>query len=147
MVRPASLVAAAVVVLAGCAGHHGASASADSTGAAPAAPRGPRADRSTITEDELRQFGQPFNNLLDYINSRHNDWLRNPIGNATFAGYNIQIYYDGTRFGTDPTALRQIPIRNVALAKRLSPSEAEGRYGTNNNAGAIEVWSSLDRVR
>ncbi len=128
-----AFVVLAMLSVAGCAGHRTGNYGL------------PHADRRTITAAELQQYGTMFSNLYDYVNSRHNDWLDNPP--LTAAGrFDVKVYVDGNRFGMDPTALQKISLDAVALARRLTASEAEIKYGNDNNAGAIEVWTSLDRV-
>ncbi|OGU01153.1 MAG: hypothetical protein A2085_02310 [Gemmatimonadetes bacterium GWC2_71_10] len=127
-------------------------------------PRRVRADRTTITQEEIAQNGQASATLYDFVIARHNDWLRStgggrmtqsvgnmdasagPVSSASRA-VSVTVYIDGIRFGVNPEALRNIPLRTVALARRLSPSEAQAKYGSDNDAGTIEVWTSLDRVR
>ncbi len=132
--RGSLIVAAMMCTLAGCAR----SRTSD--------PGLPQPDRKTITAAELKEYGKTFSNLYDYVNSRHSDWLdmNNPVTET--GHFAVMVYLDGQRFGSDPTAMHQITLDNVALARRLTPSEAEIKYGEDNNAGAIEVWSSLDRM-
>ncbi len=138
---------ASLTIATACAGHHAAPATAGAAPAPAADRRAPRADRNTITADEISQYGATFSNLYDYVNSRHPDWFTSGNSMATLRNYQIQVFVDGQRFGSDPSYMRQIPLRGIALARRISSSEAEGKYGTDNNAGAIEVWTRLDLVR
>ncbi len=133
--RKAMMVLAMLFTAAGCAAHH----TNESYGL-------PHPDRETITAAELEQYGTMFSNLYDYVNSRHNDWLYNPPLSAV-GHFDVGVYLDGNRFGNDPTAMQKISLHVVALARRLTSSEAEIRYGNDNNAGAIEVWTSLERVQ
>ena len=105
-------------------------------------------DRYAITQEELQQEARGIANLYDYVVSRHNDWMRaSGSGRMPSAMRSITVYLDGIRFGGSPESLRQIPIAGVYLARRLSPSEAEAKYGLDNNAGTIEIFTSRDRVR
>ena len=142
-------ILATLVVAAGCAGHQAGPATADTGGGGVQAQqrRAPRADQHTITAEEIAQNGGNFSNLYDYVSSRHSDWFTSANSMATLRNYPIQVFVDGQRFGTDPSYMRQIPLRGIALARRISASEAESKYGTDNNAGAIEVWTRLELVR
>jgi hypothetical protein len=148
--RPVALLALAL--LTACAGGQpapGATAAAGGDSARPAARR-VRADSRTITREEIDQYGTGLSNLYEFILRRHSDWLRSTTGRlpgAAGGAPGISVYLDGSRYGDTPDATRSIPLNSVMLVRRLGASEAEGRYGSNNNYGTIEVWTSLERMR
>lgn len=123
-------------------------ASGDS--AAPQPRRQVNRDRNAITREELEENNATAGSLYDYILSRHSDWLRSAggrfSGGATGAR-GISVYLDGQRYGSNPEAARGIPATSVYLARRLSASEAAAKYGMDNNAGSIEVFTSAQAVR
>jgi hypothetical protein len=169
------IVALAAALLSACAGSSsraGGSAAApapaarDTMGAAQGGPtatvsqqRRIRADRNTITREEIAETGQGSASLYDFVVARHNEWLRSGGGSRLVyqpgqaaaedqgRSVSVTVYVDGVRFGANTESLRGIPLATVALARRLSASEAQNKYGLDNNAGTIEVWTSLERVR
>lgn len=147
-----SLVAtAALALVCACSSSQarpGDTASGDSADAAPR--RTMNRDRNVITRAEIDEATTVAGSLYDYIISRHSDWLRTTGGRMSPAGpssRSITVYVDGQRYGMNPETTRQIPINSVYLARRLSPSEAAAKYGLDNNAGTIEVFTSPASVR
>lgn len=144
-------VAILSLVLAACSSSQsrpGDTAAGDS--AAPQPRRQVNRDRNVITREEIEADAATAGTLYDYIISRHSDWLR--AAGGRFSGgvgstRGITVYLDGQRYGMNPEATRQIPITSVYLARRLSASEAAAKYGMDNNAGTIEVFTSAQAVR
>lgn len=151
MTRP--LVVILALSLAACSSSQsrpGNAAAASGDSAAPEPRRQVNRDRNAITRDELEANNVTAGTLYDYILSRHSDWLRAAGGRFTggaAGARGISVYVDGQRYGSNPESARGIPITAVYLARRLSASEAAAKYGMDNNAGAIEVFTSAQTVR
>jgi len=64
-------------------------------------------------------------------------WTRPTSRRSEFEG-NIVVYLDETRLG-GPETLHQIAIKDAAVVRFLSPSEAEARFGAGHLHGAIQV--------
>ncbi|OGU01152.1 MAG: hypothetical protein A2085_02300 [Gemmatimonadetes bacterium GWC2_71_10] len=123
---------------------------ADAAGPTATVPaRRPRYDRYVVTAEELAEQARGMTNLYDYVITRRNDWIRAAGGGRLRGGASrmVSVYVDGIRFGSSPDAMRQIPVGGVYLARRLGASEAAAKYGLDNNAGTIEIFTSQDRVR
>lgn len=108
--------------------------------------RRPRRNRDVITREEIDELGRGAASLYDFIVGQHFDWLRAPGGRLRTTRP-ISVYVDGTRWGNSPETMRQIPLAQVYMARRLSSSEAQAKYGLDNNSGTIEIFTSPDRVR
>ena len=139
-------------------------AAVDERGPAATLPeRQPRADRNTITIEEIERDGRASTTLYEFVVVRHNDWLRSVSGGRIIQGpgwvdarnartqydvlnpaVTVTVYVDGIRFGGNTESLRGVLLGNVLLARRLSPSEAQAKYGLDNQAGAIEVFTRRD---
>lgn len=118
--------------------------------AAPQPRRQVSRDRNVITREEIEANSVTAGSLYDYIVSRHSDWLRSAGGRfsgGVAGARGITLYVDGQRYGTSPETARGIPISSVYLARRLSASEAAAKYGMDNNAGTIEVFTNAQAVR
>jgi len=109
------LTIAGLVIASACSSSGGA---ASTPGARPA----PSEDRNLLTQDELQRTAG--SDLFDAIRILRPQWLL--------------VYLDGVRYG-DATSLRQISISVVQEVRFLSPSEAQGRYGTQDLHGVIAV--------
>jgi hypothetical protein len=146
------IVAVLALMLAACSSSQSRPGDTAATGdsAAPQPRRQASRDRNAITREELEANNVTAGSLYDYIVSRHSDWLRSAggrfSGGATGAR-GISVYVDGQRYGSTPESARGIPISSVYLARRLSASEAAAKYGMDNNAGTIEVFTSAQAVR
>lgn len=121
-IRYAYLIALASVV--GCA----------STGSAP----GPARNRAVLTEEEI--VGAKVTSAYDVIERLRPLWLRsrgessiNTPGTAF-----PTVYVDSQRYG-ELSTLRNILASHVSVMRFLTGPEAQGRYGLQNTAGAIDV--------
>lgn len=143
-------VAVLALMLAACSSSQSRPGDTAATGdsAAPQPRRQVNRDRNAITREELNANNVTAGTLYEYILSRHSDWLRATGGRlGGGGGRGISVYVDGQRYGSNPESTRGIPISSVYLARRLSASEAAAKYGMDNNAGTIEVFTTAQAVR
>lgn len=123
-----ALMMAGAVLLGGCA-----SRSAGGT-----APGGSR----ELTAEEIMSVSA--SNMYDVIRVRRSRWLRRAATRPTaFPGRGdaqVVVYLDGQRFG-EADMLRQITPASVQIARFLTASEAEMKYGSNLLGGVIEIQS------
>jgi hypothetical protein len=108
--------------------------SADDTGT----PR-PRGHRRTdmITADEMER--KHWSSVYDMISELHANWL-NVRGPDTIMGEPgaVQVQLDEVRLG-DVSALRSMPVLNIAYVQYFDPISAAARWGLGYNHGAILV--------
>lgn len=130
--RLALLAASAMTVACGSAG-----ASAASTGEGGAPAPAARRDRTVITADDIRATSEV--NLYDIVQRLHPEWLT-PHTAATAANPSPQpaVYLGSQRAGT-VDVLRQFAANAVASLKFYSSSEAQARFGSNNQNGVIQI--------
>jgi len=124
------LTIAGLVIASACSSSGGAASTPD---ARPA----PSQDRNLLTQDELQRTAG--SDLFDAIRILRPQWLRQAPTIIRQGGEgSLLVYLDGVRYG-DATSLRQISISVVQEVRFLSPSEAQGRYGTQDLHGVIAV--------
>jgi hypothetical protein len=138
MRQPITFVAAALLLLLpACAGRTAAGGGA--------APR----DRRVIALAELSEaIAQNVSNLDQLVRTRRPEWLRATPQQTGVAGpmapsnvtqvSQLVVWMDNQRLG-GPEVLRTIPLTSVSEVRLLSASEAEARFGLNNQGGAIMV--------
>ena len=138
MRRPTLSVALAMLLLLpGCAGR-----SARGAGAAPS-------DRRVIAPAELQEaMSQNVANVEQLVRTRRPEWLRatpqqtgvaGPMAPRTMTQVSqLTVWMDNQRLG-GPDVLRTIPLSSVSEVRLLSASEAEARFGLNNQGGAIVI--------
>ena len=131
MLRHASL-RVAVLSLALC------SVAACSSGKASSAPK-PRANANLVTSEEI--VGTGASNLYDAIQRLRPQWLVSARVRRGGSGDPLQVYLDGTKYGT-VSSLRQLSVGGVQELRYFSANEATSRYGTGNTGGAILVMMS-----
>jgi hypothetical protein len=109
---------------------------------------GTRSSADTITEQEIA--GSTATNAYQLIQNLRPRWLQDrgqqSLRTATRQGIDgpveematasIIVYLDGLRLGSAP-ALRDVSVRDLASAERLSAAEATQRFGGGHPHGAI----------
>ena len=123
-----------------------------------------RAGADLINREQLAE--PRYSNAYDLVESLHNNWLqqrraapadraRSPMDSTTgkaqyTADYSgagksllgnaggIQVYVDGTRVGSTEM-LKQLRPLDLYSIRRMTPNEAQGRFGIGNGDGAIVV--------
>jgi hypothetical protein len=121
-------------------------ACASSTGGAvtpSGAPAPARTDRTVITTEELKNTGET--NLYNVIQRLRPDWLRSR-GPTSFSqtmaqstgAEAISVYQDMQRLGT-VDVLKGMTITQATSLKFYSASDAQMRFGTGNQSGAIQI--------
>jgi len=101
-----------------------------------AAPSGSSAH--VVVAAELEKVGAAHN-LYDALQSLRPAWFwSRPTSRRPEAEGDIVVDLDETRLG-GPETLKQIPIRDAAIVRFLSPSEAEARFGPGHLHGVIQV--------
>jgi hypothetical protein len=100
-------------------------------------------NRRVIALEELRSTAsQSFTNLYDFISSRRSEWLHPvPTGVRGRIGYPV-VWLDNQRLG-GLEMLRTLSLNSVVEVRFLTPSEAQGRLGLDNTAGAILALTRL----
>jgi hypothetical protein len=82
--------------------------------------------------------------MYDVIRIRRSQWLRRAATRPTAfpgrEGAQVVVYLDGQRFG-DAETLKQITPASVQVARFLTASEAEMKYGSNLLGGVIDLRS------
>lgn len=131
------LAVAMLLLLPGCAARSGAGATS------------PASDRHVIALAELQEaMAQNVGNVEQLVRTRRPEWLRATPQQTGVAGpmaprtmtqtSQLTVWMDNQRIG-GPDVLRTIPLSSVSEVRLLSPSEAEARFGLNNQGGAIVV--------
>ena len=130
--RPSILVASAVI-LAGC-------ASAPASGSDETPVLAQTGDPNSLTAKEIASV-QAIT-LYDAIAKLRANFLTNRgrVTINTAASALPVVYRDGSYYGT-LDVLKTIPASEVELVRMYRPSEFQGRFGTNNAGGVIEVTS------
>lgn len=90
-------------------------------------------DPNVITEVEIREaIAQNVGSVYALVSRLHPQWLR-----AT-GSQPVQAWSEHQRLG-NVTTLGQVSLTSVSLIRYLSPSEAQGQLGMDNQGGAIMV--------
>jgi len=132
------LAVAMLLLLPGCAGR----SAAGTAGAAPT-------NRRVIAPAELQEaMSQNVANLEQLVRTRRPEWLRatpqqtgvaGPMAPSTMTQVSqLTVWMDNQRLG-GPEVLRTIALSSVSEVRLLSASEAEARFGLNNQGGAIVI--------
>jgi hypothetical protein len=130
-----------VSIAAACGGNKGATDTVTPQ-AAPAARRGARHQANLVTADEIHAQGGT--NLREILQGLRPAWFRVLPTRVTGSGVSadpVTLYLDGRRVGTAAN-LGDIPVVSVQMVRFYSASEAQGRFGMDNLAGAIEVTTA-----
>ena len=91
----------------------------------------------------------PASNLYEVVQRLHPDWLvqRNSttagtaIGRTTTTDSDIQVFI-GSQHAGNTDILKQLAINGIESLKYFSASEAQGRFGSGNLNGVIQVTMS-----
>jgi hypothetical protein len=127
-----ALACVAVLALAtGCASTGGTSASTGATTSE---------SRNLLTATQLATAGDI--NLYDAVNSLRPVFLRARPAPGTKLGTVVPtVYLDGLELREGLEALKSLHARNVQEVRFLEAQQANSRFGTQNNAGALLVTS------
>lgn len=91
-------------------------------------------DPNVITELEIREgVAQNVGTVYDLVVRLHPQWLRSTSSQM------VQAWQEHQRLGS-VTQLRGVPLTSVSQIRYLSPSEAQGQLGMDNQGGAIMVF-------
>jgi len=91
-------------------------------------------DPNVITELEIRDaVAQNVGTVYDLVVRLHPQWLRSTSSQM------VQAWQEHQRLGS-VTQLRSVPLTAVSQIRYLSPSEAQGQLGMDNQGGAIMVF-------
>lgn len=131
--RTPSFVRAALIPLALCVAL-GACVSGGGAGAG-----SPRSSSSSIGTEELQQDGAM--DLYTLIQRRRPQWLQNRAPTTAQGRQQIAVILDGVRQQGSLEVLRSMRAGEVQEVRFLNARDATTRYGTDMNAGAIEVVS------
>lgn len=98
-----------------------------------------RSSANVVTAEELEAATE--SNMYDFVRSRRPGWFQRARP-TTIAGaggsHPLLVYMDGTRLGAIES-LRTVTPSSLRLARFLSSSEAQLRFGTGHLNGAIEL--------
>jgi hypothetical protein len=105
-----------------------------------------RRTRDQISREELSEMSAM--SLYEVVQRIHPEWLqsRNQVGGGrnTSTASVVQVYMDTQRLGT-VDMLRQISVNAAASLRYYSAADAQARFGTGNNGGAIQIISTTGK--
>jgi len=124
------IAALGLILAAGaCAGHH--------AGAGPT-PGARQRNRISIVEIQEGQ-AQGTGNAYDLIMRLHPEWLRS-LNNPGALPQQPRVYMDNNLMG-GLGVLTTLQLSGITGIRYLSPSEAQGELGLDNNGGAIVLYT------
>jgi hypothetical protein len=97
-------------------------------------------DPELITAEELA--GVDGATVYDAVQHLRPGWLLRSRPNPALPNQILILYVDGQRYGGGISGLRTLPLRSAYSVEFLSPSKAQGRFGTGHSLGAIEVLTN-----
>jgi len=88
-------------------------------------------DPDRITGDQIQEgLANGLGNAYDLVARLHPNWLRSQ------GRQSVQVWMDNQRMG-GVSSLRNMSLSGLASIRYLRPSEAQARYGLDNQGGAI----------
>ena len=96
------------------------------------APRNP----NLITGDQIQEaISSGLGNAYDLVARLHPNWMRST------GRQGVQVWLDNQRYG-GVTTLRSVSLTSISSIRYMTPSEAQGQLGLNNQGGAIVVTTA-----